>query len=172
MRYLYLLLILFFTACAGIPEGIKPIENFDVNKYLGTWYEIARFDHKFERGLDNITATYSKKDEEAIKVINKGYDYTKKEWKEAEGVAYFIDKPTTGMLKVSFFRPFYGGYNIIDIDQENYQYALICGNDRSYLWILAREKKLEESMLEKLVAKAKELGFETDKLIYVNQDMN
>jgi len=165
-----ILFSLLFTSCVGVPEGIKPVQNFDVNRYLGTWHEIARLDHSFERGLNNISATYTLRDDGGIHVLNKGFDTKKNTWKEAKGKAYFVDEKTVASLKVSFFGPFYGGYNVIALDHENYSYAMVCGPDRSYLWILARKKNLDESVLNKLIEKARSLGFETDKLIFVEHN--
>jgi apolipoprotein D and lipocalin family protein len=158
----------------GVPDNVKVIESFDANQYLGTWYEIARLDHSFERGLDNVTATYSLRDDGGIKVINRGFNPNTKEWKEATGKAYFIDpanadKTNTGKLKVSFFGPFYGAYNIIELDKPYYNYVMICGPDKSYFWILSRTPQLSYPIKQHLIAQAKELGFDTDKLIYVNQ---
>jgi apolipoprotein D and lipocalin family protein len=162
-----IILLLFLAGCVGVPEGIHPVQNFDVNRYLGMWYEIARLDHSFERGLNNISATYTLRGDGGVDVLNKGFDKKKNTWKEAKGKAYFVGKKTVAALKVSFFGPFYGGYNVIALDHDNYLYAMVCGPDRSYLWILAREKNLDKSILNKLIEKAKSLGFETDKLIFV-----
>jgi apolipoprotein D and lipocalin family protein len=162
--------LLVFGSCAGVPEGIKPVQNFDVNRYLGTWYEIARLDHSFERGLNNISATYTLRDDGGIDVVNRGFDKKKNKWKEAKGKAYFIGEKSVASLKVSFFGPFYGGYNVIALDKDHYSYALVCGPDRSYLWILAREKTLDKEILDELRERAQSLGFETNKLIFVEHD--
>lgn len=167
MRRIYWLSVLFLAGCVGAPEHIQPVDEFELNRYLGTWYEIARLDHSFERGLEQVTANYSLRDDGGVKVINKGFNATKSKWKQAEGKAYFVGEPDVGQLKVSFFGPFYGGYNIIELDKTNYQYSLVCGPNMSYLWILARDPKLDKAIVDKLVAKAKSLGFATDKLIYV-----
>ena len=167
MRKFYWLSVLFLAGCVGAPEHIQPVERFELNKYLGTWYEIARLDHSFERGLEQVTANYSLRDDGGVKVINKGFNPNKNKWKQAEGKAYFVGEPDIGQLKVSFFGPFYGGYNIIELDKANYQYSLVCGPNLSYLWILARDPQLDKAIVDKLVAKAKSLGFATDKLIYV-----
>ena len=167
MRRIYWLSVVFLAGCVGAPEHIQPVDNFELQRYLGTWYEIARLDHSFERGLDQVTANYSLRDDGGVKVINKGFNATKSKWKQAEGKAYFVGEPDVGQLKVSFFGPFYGGYNIIELDKTNYQYSLVCGPNMSYLWILARDPKLDKTIVDKLVAKAKSLGFATDKLIYV-----
>lgn len=171
---LLLSLFLLLTACMGVPENVKVVDKVDAEKYLGTWYEIARLDHSFERGLEKVTATYSTRADGGIKVMNRGYNPKDKEWSEAEGKAYFVDPPNadktnTGKLKVSFFGPFFGAYNIIALDA-NYQHVMICGPDKSYFWILSRTPQMAEATKKELVEQAKQLGFETDKLIYVNQE--
>ena len=171
-KTLILVIIILLSACMGVPDNVKVVDNIVANQYLGTWYEIARLDQSFERGLEKISATYSAKDDGGIKVLNRGFNVKKNEWKVAEGKAYFVDPPNanktnTGKLKVSFFGPFYGAYNIIALDA-NYQHVMICGPDKSYLWILSRTPQLAEPIKRDLVAQAKALGFATDKLIYVN----
>jgi apolipoprotein D and lipocalin family protein len=155
-------------ACVNIPENISPVTGFDIHRYLGTWYEIARLDHSFERGLERVTAEYSYRDDGGIRVVNRGFDPAKNRWKETIGKAYFVGDPSLGRLKVSFWGPFYGAYNIIDLDIKNYSYSLVCGPKKSYLWILARKPYMEESLKSELITKAKALGFETDKMIYVS----
>lgn len=167
MRYFVAFICLLATGCTGIPENVSPVENFDIQRYLGTWYEIARLDHSFERGLSRVSAEYSLRDDGGIRVINRGFDAGKDRWKQAEGKAYFIDSPTTGRLKVSFFGPFYGAYNIIELDRDHYRYALVCGLDTSYLWILSRTPRLDPDILDRLVSKAGSYGFDTSELIYV-----
>jgi apolipoprotein D and lipocalin family protein len=157
------------SACSGTPKDIKVVRGFDLDRYLGTWYEIARLDHRFERGLSNVTASYTLRDDGAVRVVNRGYDDEKGIWKEAEGKAVFVDAKDVGQLKVSFFGPFYGGYNIIDLDPD-YDYALVCGPNRSFLWILARGPDLPPAALDRLVEKATRLGFATDNLIYVSHE--
>ncbi len=169
---LFLSLFLLLTACMGVPENVKVVESVNASQYLGTWYEIARLDQSFERDLEKITATYSLKDDGSIKVLNRGFNVKKNTWQEAEGKAYFVDPPNTdktntGKLKVSFFGPFYGAYNIIELDKPNYNYVMVCGPDKTYFWILSRTPQLAEPIKQELVAKAKALGFATDKLIYV-----
>ncbi len=163
-------LALFLSACTGAPEGVEPVSGFDLDRYLGTWYEIARLDHSFERGLSNITANYSLRDDGGVRVVNRGYNVEKQEWDEAEGKAYFVGDADVGQLKVSFFGPFYGGYNIFALDRDGYEYAMVAGPDRSYLWILARSPDLDDAILEKLLAKAGELGFPLGELIMVEHD--
>ncbi|GBC60844.1 lipocalin [Desulfonema ishimotonii] len=160
-------ILLLLSGCVALPENVVPVNGFRIDRYLGRWYEIARLDHSFERGLENVTAMYSYRQDGGIRVINRGFDPEKKEWKEAVGKAYFVGTPDIGRLKVSFFGPFYGGYNIIALDRENYAYALVCGPDKSYLWILAREPHLSEQVKSGLIRMAAALGFETDRLIHV-----
>ncbi|MBJ6750197.1 lipocalin family protein [Geomonas anaerohicana] len=170
MKKLSLWLTLLLSGCAAMPERVKPVDNFDVQKYLGKWYEIARLDHSFERGLSRVSAEYSLRDDGGIKVINRGYLAKENRWKEAVGKAYFADAPEKGFLKVSFFGPFYGSYVIFDLDHDNYQYSLVCGPNTGYLWILSRSPVMEASVKDRLVAKAASLGFDTSKLIYVTHD--
>ena len=156
------------AGCTGLPPGVTPVSGFDVNRYLGEWYEIARLDHGFERGLVKVTARYSLREDGGLRVVNRGFDVASGQWREAEGKAYFIDDPQTGRLKVSFFGPFYGGYNIIRLDQAGYRFALVCGPDTSYLWILARSPDLDRAVVDELVSYAAGLGFDTSQLIYVS----
>ncbi len=170
MKKLSIVLLLFLTGCVGIPENVKPVDNFKLEKYLGKWYEIARLDHSFERGLNRVTADYSLRDDGGVRVLNRGYSAKDNKWKEAEGKAHFVKGSDQGYLKVSFFGPFYGSYIVFELDHENYQYSLVCGPDKSYFWILARVPKIKEDIKDNLIAKAAALGFDTSKLIYVNHD--
>lgn len=169
MKRALCLLLLGVYGCVQIPKGVIAVNGFDMQRYLGTWYEIARLDHSFERGLINVTATYTLNEDGSLRVVNRGFDPQLNRWKEAAGRAHFVSESDQGRLKVSFFGPFYGGYNILEIDERDYTYALICGNSRSYLWILARQPKLSETVMASLTEKAKNLGFDTDALIYVQQ---
>lgn len=170
MKKLSLLLTLLFTGCMGVPDNVKPIDDFNVRRYLGKWYEIARLDHSFERGLTRVTAEYALRDDGGLKVTNRGYSAKENRWKEAVGKAYFVEEPNKGFLKVSFFGPFYGSYIIIDLDKDNYQYSLVCGPDRSYLWILSRTPAMQTEVKKRLISKAAALGFDTSSLIYVTDD--
>jgi apolipoprotein D and lipocalin family protein len=129
MRQFLLLAVALLAGCAQIPDGVEAVGDFDAERYLGQWYEIARLDHRFERGLEKITATYTARDDGGIDVLNRGFDVAKGEWREARGRAKFAGSRDTAMLKVSFFGPFYGGYNVVDLDPE-YQLALIAGPTR------------------------------------------
>lgn len=170
MRRFSIAFVLFLTACTGIPENVKPVNDFVLEKYLGKWYEIARLDHSFERGLSRVTAEYSLREDGGLRVINRGYSASDRRWKEAEGKAYFVDGPKVGYLKVSFFGPFYGSYVVFELDHEAYQYSLVSGPDKSYLWLLARSPQLDNKTRDALITKAAALGFDTDKLIYVDHD--
>jgi apolipoprotein D and lipocalin family protein len=161
---------LLMIGCVGIPKGIEPVNDFDISRYLGTWYEIARLDHRFERGLSNIHAEYSLRQDSGIDVVNKGYDDHAQKWEEARGRAYFVGDPTVGRLKVSFFGPFFGGYNIVALDKKNYSYAVVCGPDRSYFWILARTPVLPADTLNDLLRLSESLGFDTQSLIFPVHD--
>ena len=173
MKKLFLLITLItalLSGCTGTPEGITVVDGFEINRYMGSWYEVARLDHSFERGLNNISATYSPRTDGGVNVLNKGWNQADGKWEQAEGKAYFVEQPGKGHLKVSFFGPFYGGYNIIELDKKDYAYSMITGPDRSYFWILSRTRHLPKTTLDALIEKAKQLGFATDKLIFVNQD--
>lgn len=165
------LFLIMFTlfGCKTIPNNITAVRAFDKNKYLGKWYEIARFDFKFEKNLNNTTANYSINPDGSIKVVNRGYNTISNEWKEASGKAKFVGQVSIAMLKVSFFGPFYAGYNVIAIDP-NYKYALVCGSTLDYLWILSRETIIPEEIKTKYVALAKSLGFNTEKLLWIKHD--
>ena len=152
------------SGCLGLPEGVQPVDEFDLQRYLGKWYEIARLDHSFERGLDHVTAEYSLREDGGIRVINKGFSTANNNWKEIEGKAYFVRDPNEGYLKVSFFGPFYGSYVVFDLDKE-YQYAFVAGVNKSYLWLLARTPTVSEELIKQFVEKANDLGFETGDLI-------
>lgn len=159
------------TGCTGIPEGLGPVNDFAPDRYMGKWYEIARLDHSFERNLNNVSATYTRKANGDIRVKNRGFNTKTRAWKEIEGNARFLVNETVGSLKVSFFGPFYGGYHIIALDRQNYRYAMVTGPNRSYLWILARHETLEESIYAELVSQASAWGFDTTQLIRVEQNL-
>lgn len=161
--------LLLLAGCTGLPEKVKPVTDFDIEQYLGTWYEIARLDHSFERGLEKVSATYSLRKDGGIRVINRGYSKTEEEWQEAEGKAYFLTNTDIGHLKVSFFGPFYGSYAIFELDKEEYQYAFVSGNTHDYLWFLSRTPTVDKKLLSLFENKAKEAGFDLTDIIYLNQ---
>jgi apolipoprotein D and lipocalin family protein len=156
--------------CTSLPENVTPVKDFDLNQYLGPWYEIARMDHSFERNLIKVTANYSRRDDGGVDVINRGYNVKTKEWEQADGKAYFVSSPDVGHLKVSFFGPFYSSYVVIALDKGNYQYAMVGGPDYSYLWILSRKPRLDKDIQQQLMQTARQLGYDTDELIIVPQE--
>jgi apolipoprotein D and lipocalin family protein len=167
-KFFFLITCILLAGCTGKPEGVEPVGNFDLSRYLGTWYEIARLDHSFERGLSRVSAHYSLNDDGSVKVINRGYSAEDNAWEQAEGKAYFVGAEDEGYLKVSFFGPFYGSYIVFELDHDDYQYSMVSGPDNSYLWILSRSTEIDEPVLDRLVSKAKASGFDTSKLIYVD----
>lgn len=164
---LFASLSMLLLGCTGMPEKVTPVQDFELEKYLGTWYEIARLDHKFERGMSQVSAEYSLRDDGGVAVKNRGYVADKDRWKEATGKAYFVGEPNVGHLKVSFFGPFYGTYAIAEL--KDYEYALVSGPDLSYLWLLSRKRNPDPAIIEQFVAKADALGFDIEGLIYVDQ---
>jgi apolipoprotein D and lipocalin family protein len=148
-------LLLLIVSCTDIPSGLQPVTGFDLERYLGKWYEIARLNHYFERNLSRVTANYSLRQDGGVEVVNQGFNQKSGKWEMVTGKAYFIEKESIGSLKVSFFGPFYGGYHIIALDQQAYTYAMVTGPSLSYFWILSRDDTLDGVILEKLVGKAK-----------------
>lgn len=167
--FLIILACMGIGGCLGMPKDVNPVKDFEVNRYLGKWYEIARLDHSFERGLENVTAEYSIREDGGVSVNNRGYSTADEEWSEATGKAYFVKSTDEGYLKVSFFGPFYGSYVIFELDKENYQYAFVSGPDLSYLWLLSRTPEVSDEVISGFVKQAKTLGFDTSDLIMVNQ---
>ena len=150
------------------PAGVTVVSPFESQRFLGTWYEIARFDHHFESGLEKVTATYSLRGDGGIDVVNKGYNPERGIWQKTDGVAWFTGDPNRAALKISFFGPFYGGYNVIALD-EDYQYALVSGPNRDYLWLLSRTPDIPSHIRQQYLALAAELGFAVNKLVWVPQ---
>jgi apolipoprotein D and lipocalin family protein len=156
-------------ACSTTPpEGLSAVYPFDVRRYAGTWYEIARLDHSFERGLSDVSASYRQQEDGSVEVINRGYDRVRNEWRQAVGRAVFTGDSNRASLKVSFFGPFYGGYHVVALEPD-YRWAMVVGPDRDYLWILARDKQLPEEVRGKLLHQAKDMGFKIERLIWVEQ---
>jgi apolipoprotein D and lipocalin family protein len=161
------MLAFLLTGCVGIPKGVKPVENFSLDRYLGRWYEIARLDHSFERGLNSVSAEYTMRPDGGVRVLNRGYSVKQQAWKSAVGKAFFVNDPDQGYLKVSFFGPFYGSYVIFELDERDYQYSVVCGPNKSYLWILARKPEVDAAVRQRLVSRAAALGFDTTKLLFI-----
>ena len=157
------------SACLGMPDSVTPVSGFELPRYLGKWYEIARLDHSFERGLVNVSAEYTLRDDGGISVLNRGYSPADGEWKQADGKAYPVGSSSEGYLKVSFFGPFYGSYVIFELDPD-YRHAFISGPDRSYLWLLSRTPNVDDAVIERFVGEARRLGFDTEELVFVDQN--
>lgn len=169
-KILSLLIALMLSGCLGMPDSVAPVQQFELEKYLGKWYEIARLDHSFERGLNNISAQYSLNNKGGVKVVNRGFSIKDNEWQEAKGNAYFVKSEDQGYLKVSFFGPFYGSYVIFDLDKDNYQYAFVSGPDTSFLWLLARTPEISPEVKARFIEQSKARGFATDDLIFVEHN--
>ena len=154
------------AGCAVSPPGGKfvPIRPFDAQRYMGTWYEMARIDHGFQKGLVNARADYTLQSDGTVKVVNQGYHPEKQEQKRIEGVAKFVGEPTVAALKVSFFGPFYGGYNVVALD-EGYQTALVVGESADYFWLLTRNPDMPEAEVNQWLQKAQALGVDLGKVI-------
>ncbi|WP_210396950.1 lipocalin family protein [Motiliproteus sediminis] len=166
--WITLTLAALLSGCVGIPQGVQPVRDFELARYLGQWYEIARLDHSFERGLSRVSAEYQRRDDGGITVINRGYREADNQWTSAEGKAYFVNEPDQAYLKVSFFGPFYGSYVVFDIDRNDYQYAFVSGPTLNYLWLLARTPTVDEKVIERFIEAANARGFDTDQLIFVS----
>ena len=166
-----LLSSLLLAGCLGRPDGVSPVEQLDTQRYLGTWYEVARLDHSFERGLSNVTADYSMREDGGLRVINRGYSAEEGDWQQAEGRAYTIEEDQPGHLKVSFFGPFFGSYVVFELDPD-YQYAFVAGNTTNYLWLLARTPSVSDALKTHFLQRAEMLGFEVEDLIFVDQELN
>ncbi|GAB5498386.1 MAG: lipocalin family protein [Pseudohongiellaceae bacterium] len=171
-RILLPLFCLLLSACLGMPETVTPVQGFELERYLGSWYEIARLDHSFERGLDNVTARYAMREDGGVEVVNRGYSAEDGEWEEARGKAYFVNEPSEGYLKVSFFGPFYGAYVIFELDKQDYDYAFVSGPNTSFLWFLSRTPTVPQALIDEFMAEAEQKGFDTDEIILVNQQGN
>ena len=164
------MLAVLLSGCLGMPDGVTPVSDFDAERYLGRWYEIARLDHRFESDLANVTAEYSRRDDGAVRVVNRGFNVADGEWDAIEGVARFVGEETEGHLKVSFFGPFYGSYVVFELDREDYDYAFVAGFNHDYLWLLAREPVVSEEVKQAFVEAAATRGFDTSALIWVEHN--
>jgi len=171
MRYILPLVVavMGLSGClTGIPGDLQAVGNFEIEEYTGTWYELYRLDHPFERGLSHVTADYTLQDDGTVRVENNG---VKEDGSVSNivGRAEFLGDPTVGSLKVSFFGPFFSGYHIIALD-ENYGYAMVAGGNFDYLWILSRTPELDGAIVDGLIADAEASGFPVEGLIMVPQD--
>ena len=150
-------------------KELATVSPVDLEQYKGTWYEIARFDHSFEKNLSCVSATYSIREDGKVKVLNKGYNTKKEKWSEANGIAKVPNPEVPGEIRVSFFRPFYGDYFVMKLDPD-YNFVLVGSPTREYLWVLSRTKTMSEEIYAEYIAFAEEKGFDTSKLIKINQD--
>jgi apolipoprotein D and lipocalin family protein len=165
----YLFIIKLLTGCQTIKHDLPVVKSIDLNKYAGKWYEIARLPNKFEEGLECVTANYTLLENGKVEVLNQGHLVTNhSKIKSAKGKAYIPDKTESGKLKVTFFWPFYGDYWIIDLG-EDYEFALVGDPSRKYLWILCRQKKIDEKNYLRLLESAKMNGFDISKIQKIDQ---
>lgn len=162
---------IFLVACIGVPDDIEPIDNLNLDQYLGTWYEIARLENKFEKGLSNVTAEYSLNSNGSIKVINRGYNDAQGDWQDITGKACFVDQANIAHLKVSFFGPFYSSYIVFELGEE-YEYAFITGVDKNFLWLLSRTPDVKQSLIDQFLETAEKKNFNLGEIIMVNQELN
>ena len=169
LKRLGMLCIVLLVSCTGLPDNVEPVSQFDTEQYLGTWYEIARLDHSFERNLERVTATYGLNEDGSISVLNKGFNTEKGEWRQAEGVAKPMGSSDIAHLKVSFFGPFYGTYAVFEI-ADDYSHAFVSGYNTDYLWLLAREPDVSTEVRQRFINESQALGFDTSKLIWVSTD--
>jgi len=163
--------VLLAAGCANTrpPRGVTAVTPFDLQRYQGRWYELARLDHAFERGMTDVSANYTARADGSVRVVNRGYVPATGRWREAVGKALFTGAPTTGSLKVSFFGPFYGGYHVVALDP-GYRWALVLGPDTGYAWILARDRELPAAQRDDILARARVLGVDTAALIWVTHE--
>ena len=158
--------------CARSTRSLQPVTGFDVQRYEGKWYEIARFPHWFERGLSAVTADYEVQPNGSIRVENRGYDPKRGRWKSVTGRAYPKGSANVGLLKVTFFWPFYGTYRVLRLDKGGYSHALVTSDTFEYLWVLSRTPTLDKGITDGLVRDAAQMGFDIDRLGYVDQSAN
>jgi apolipoprotein D and lipocalin family protein len=159
---------LLLCGCLGAPRGVDPITNFDAGRYMGDWFAIMRIENSFERGLSNVSATYSIRPDGLVGVLNRGVDREKCRLRTIEGYATFQGEPNVASLSVTFFWPFAGGYHVIALDHEHYRWAMVAGPTRGFLWILAREPRLSDEVITALIQRARELRFPVDELVAVD----
>lgn len=165
---LFIVVLFIFTGCFTKHPHLKTVDSVNINKYLGTWYEIARYEHFFEKGCKNVTANYSLNEDNSLKVVNKCTKIDTNKKSSATGIAYATNK-SNSKLKVSFFRPFYGDYWVLMLD-DSYKYAVVGTPSREYLWILSRTPKLDKNITKEILEKLPKLGFATNKLIWTIQE--
>lgn len=166
MKKFFLMAIaaMLFAGCESAKLNNSTVKSVDLKRYLGNWYEIARYDHSFERGMEYVMAHYTLRDDGKIDVLNTGIKDGRA--KDAKGIAKTTDQP--GLLRVSFFGPFFSDYRILLLD-EDYQYVLVGGSTNRFLWILSRTPQLDEATLSLILAEADRRGYDTTRLLWVKQ---
>ena len=160
---------LYASRTPRIPKGVEPVTGFEPDRYMGKWYEIARLDQRWERGLQRTQAEYSRNEDGSIHVINRGFDAKRNFWKVSHGTAKPTIAPDVGALKVAFFKPFYGGYNVVELCKD-YQWSLVIGSSLDYCWILSRTPSLPEDVQQMLIDKIRHIGIDPADLVWVHQD--
>lgn len=168
-RVLVAVLASVLVACTGLPEGVAPVSDFDLARYAGTWYEVARLDHRFERGLIHVTAQYQVQKDGRVSVLNRGFDTAKGEWRSAQGVARFASDDELGYLEVSFFGPFYSTYVVFDMPRP-YQLAYVAGYNKEFLWLLSRTPTVSAEVKQQFIERIDGLGFNANEIVWVEQD--
>ena len=151
------------------PASVQPVGNFDISRYLGRWYEVARIDQRFEKGLVRTRAEYTLASNGAVQVVNRGFDPRRNRWEEARGKAQFVGSTDEAALKVSFFGPFYAGYHVVALD-EQYRWAMVVGSSLDSFWILSRTPVLPTGVRQHLLAQAQQIGIDLDRILWVMQD--
>jgi apolipoprotein D and lipocalin family protein len=168
MKWAWAMLLVVLAGCGGVPQGLQPVQHFDLHRFAGHWYEIARLDHRYERGLIRVSIDYRALPDDRVEVVNRGYDLIRREWRSDRGIASFQGSHTQASLEVSFLGPLHSGYNVLYIDPD-YRYALVAGSSRSYFWILSRTPQLDSKVIDSLLARARSWGFDTSALHYTRQ---
>ena len=163
-------MLLLLVGCVRVPEGIDPVTNFDSEAYLGTWYEIARLENRFEAGMSNVTASYSLYEDGSIRVRNKGFLESSKSWKEVEGRAVAVGSDDVGHLKVSFFGPFYSSYIVFELAAD-YSYSFVTSSNKDFLWFLSRSPEVGDVAKQTFKDRVSELGFEAEEILFVDQSI-
>lgn len=159
-----------FSGCACSVLAADAVDHFDLRRYLGTWYEVARLDNWYEWGLEKVTATYSMRDDGLLRISSSGYDPAQKRWKTVEGTAEFIGDPAVGALQGSFWGSFSSTYTVFALDHDGYSWAMVAGDNQSFLWILSRTPQMDPPLLSKLLIEAKANGFDTLNVIRTRQE--
>lgn len=171
MRPIIVSLALLVLAGCKSTKDLAVVSDFSPERYMGVWYEAARYPHRFEKGMSSVSATYTLNEDGTVKVLNRGFLDEEAKWEEIEGVARPKGRSDIGWLKVSFFKPFYASYKIVYLD-DDYSRAIIAGPTYGYLWILSRSPNLPDNELETLIQRTEQMGYERKKIIVVDQSKN